>query len=130
MLVALLGAVVTVLVLWLLLVGALLVARPRGVDLAEAKRFGPDLVRLVRALAKDPTLPRSVRRRLGFLIVYLALPIDLVPDIIPVLGYADDVIVAAIVLRSVVRVAGVEAVERHWQGSDVGLGVVHALAGR
>jgi uncharacterized membrane protein YkvA (DUF1232 family) len=35
------------------------------------------------------------------LLAYLALPIDLVPDIIPVVGYADDVIVIGVVLRSV-----------------------------
>ena len=37
------------------------------------------------------------------LLAYLALPIDLVPDVIPVAGYADDVLLVAFVLRSVVR---------------------------
>ena len=52
---------------------------------------------------------------------YLALPIDLMPDFIPVLGYADDVVITALVLRSVVRRAGPDAVIRHWPGTDAGL---------
>ena len=51
------------------------------------------------------------------LMAYLAMPIDLVPDFLPVLGHADDAIVVAVVLRSVVRRAGAAAVERHWPGT-------------
>lgn len=45
--------------------------------------------------------------------VYLAIPIDLVPDFVPVLGYADDAIIVTLVLRSVVRRAGLGAVRHH-----------------
>lgn len=127
------GAVVGGLVLlWALLVLALWVAARREsqrVDLRELLRLVPDLVRLVSRLARDPSLPRGVRVRLGALLVYLALPIDLVPDVIPVVGYADDVVVVALALRSVVRRAGVEPVERHWPGTAVGLDAVLRLAG-
>ncbi len=68
----------------------LVIARPRGGLLREALRLLPDVLRLVRRLATDPTLPRGVRIRLGLLLAYLACPIDLIPDFIPVLGYADD----------------------------------------
>jgi uncharacterized membrane protein YkvA (DUF1232 family) len=127
------GAVVGgVVLLWALLVLVLwLTARreSRRVDLRELLRLVPDLVRLVTRLARDPSLPRGVRVRLVLLLGYLALPIDLVPDVIPVVGYADDVVVVALVLRSVVRRAGVEPVERHWPGTDVGLAAVLRLAG-
>lgn len=117
---------------WLLLVAALAVhARRTGrrVSLAAAVRLLPDVLRLLRRLAADPDLPRSVRVWLWLLLAYVALPIDLVPDVIPVLGYADDVVVIALVLRHVVRRAGPEALDRHWPGTPDGLAVVRSLAG-
>ena len=59
----------------------------------------------------------------------LLLPLDLNPDFIPVVGYADDAIIVAIALRSVVRVAGPEALDKHWPGSPNGLTAVKRLAG-
>ena len=104
-------------------------AHPETVSLRDAVRMLPDLLRLLRRLAADPTLPRGVRLRLVLLLAYLATPIDLVPDVVPVLGYADDVVVVALVLRSVVRRAGPDALRRHWPGSPEGLAVVTRLAG-
>ncbi|OLF15423.1 YkvA family protein [Actinophytocola xanthii] len=125
----LIGVTAALLLTWLVLVLVLLVARPRGGLLREALRVLPDLLRLVRRLAGDTTLPRGVRVRLGFLLAYLAVPIDLIPDIIPVLGYADDAIVVALVLRGVVRRAGLEAVRAHWPGTDDGFATVVRLTG-
>ncbi|WP_211274299.1 YkvA family protein [Streptomyces chattanoogensis] len=108
---------------------ALLLIRPKGALLSEAVRLLPDLVRLLRRLAADKTLPRGVRVRLGLLTVDLALPIDLVPDFLPVIGYADDAIIVAFVLRSVVRLAGIEAVQAHWTGTDDGFAALACLTG-
>lgn len=117
------------LLLWLFALGALALVRPRGNLLAEAIRLLPDLLRLIPRLARDRSLPRGVRVRLWLLLAYLAMPLDLVPDFIPVLGYADDAIVVAAVLRSVVRHAGAEALHRHWPGTEDGLAAVRRLAG-
>lgn len=114
---------------WAALVVALIVARPRGGLLREALRLLPDVLRLLPRLAGDRTLPRSARIALGFLLVYLASPVDLVPDFIPVLGYADDAIIVAAVLRWVVRRAGVQAVQRRWPGTDDGFAVLCRLTG-
>lgn len=97
--------------------------------IAEAARLLPDVVRLVSRLARDGSLPRSVRIRLWLLLAYLASPIDIVPDFVPVIGYADDAIIVALTLRSVVRAAGGEPLQRHWPGSPDGLAVVRRLAG-
>jgi uncharacterized membrane protein YkvA (DUF1232 family) len=117
---------------WLVVVAAFYVVARRTGDpmrLREGVRLLPDVLRLVRRLAADDSLPRGIRWRLGLLLAYLALPIDLVPDFIPVAGYADDVLLVVWVLRSVVRAAGPEALERHWPGTTQGLDVVRRLAG-
>lgn len=125
----LVGVAVSVAVLWVAFIAALALMRPKGMSVGDAKRFVPDMVGLLRGLARDESLPRRVRRRLALLLVYLALPFDLVPDFIPVLGYADDLIVVAWVLRSVVRAAGPAAIDRHWPGSPAELAVVRRLTG-
>ena len=125
----LLGIAAALLLAWLALVIGLVLARPRGGLLREALRLLPDVLRLVRRLATDPTLPRGVRIRLGLLLAYLACPIDLIPDFIPVLGYADDAIIVTAVLRGVVRRAGLDAVRAHWPGTDDGFTAVARLTG-
>lgn len=130
--VTVLSALAGVLLLWLALVVVLGVQQRRtgrGVDWREVARLVPDVVRLVRRLAADPAVPRGTRWSLYALLGYLLLPVDLVPDVVPVLGYADDAVVVAIVLRLAVRRAGVAAVERHWPGTPAGLRSVLALVG-
>jgi len=122
-----LGVAAALVLAWGALVVALVLVRPRGGLLREALRLLPDVLRLVRRLAADQTLPRGVRIRLGLLLAYLALPIDLVPDFIPVLGYADDAIIVSAVLRSVVRRAGLDAVRAHWPGTDDGFAALARL---
>jgi uncharacterized membrane protein YkvA (DUF1232 family) len=101
---------------------------PGAVSMRATLRLLPDLIRLLRQLAADPDLPRGVRIRLILLLMYLLSPIDLVPDFVPVLGYADDVIIVAIALRSVTRRAGPEALQRHWPGTPQGLQAIRQLA--
>ncbi|MEV1167188.1 DUF1232 domain-containing protein [Nonomuraea sp. NPDC049784] len=125
----LIGLAVALLVSWAALIAALAIVRPRGGMLREALRLLPDVLRLVRRLAADPSLPRGVRVRLGLLLAYLAIPIDLIPDFIPVLGYADDAIIVTAVLRSVVRRSGIDAVRRHWPGTDDGFAALCRLTG-
>lgn len=123
------GLAIALVVVWVALVIALVLLRPRGASLREALRILPDVLRLIRRLAADRSQPRGVRIRLALLLAYLALPIDLIPDFIPVLGYADDAIIVVAVLRSVVRRAGIDAVRAHWPGTDEGFTVLIRLAG-
>jgi uncharacterized membrane protein YkvA (DUF1232 family) len=121
---ALIGAVVALAAAWVALMVALVIVRPRGGALREAVRLLPDVLRLVRRLAADKDLPRGVRVRLALLLAYLAFPLDVIPDFIPVLGYADDAIITIAVLRSVIRAAGVDAVRGHWPGTEDGFAVL------
>jgi uncharacterized membrane protein YkvA (DUF1232 family) len=114
---------------YLALLAALLVARPKGNVLREAMRLLPDLLRLLRRLAADSNVPSAARVRLWLLLGYLAMPFDLVPDFVPVLGYADDAILVSLVLRSVVRRAGAPLVRRRWPGTEDGLAALARLTG-
>jgi len=125
----LIGLGIALVLTWIALVIALLIAKPDPARLREALRLLPDLLRLLHRLARDRSLPRGVRIRLGLLLFYLAVPIDLIPDFIPVLGYADDAIVVIAVLRSTVRRAGLTAVRRHWPGTDDGFTALCRLTG-
>jgi uncharacterized membrane protein YkvA (DUF1232 family) len=126
------GMVGGLLLLWLALVVALFLLGRHYEDptrMRDVLRLIPDIVRLLHRLARDPTLPRGVRIRLGALLVYLALPIDLIPDFIPVIGYADDVVIVALALRSVAKASGGAVIDRHWPGTPQGLLAVKQLAG-
>lgn len=125
----LIGVAVGLIIVWAALLIALALARPKDVSVTDALRLLPDTVVLMRRLAADPQQPRGVRVRLLLLLVYLILPIDLVPDFIPFLGYADDAIVVAVALRSVARRAGYGALDKHWPGTPEGLESVRRLAG-
>jgi uncharacterized membrane protein YkvA (DUF1232 family) len=128
----LVAVVCGVLLLWGAVVVALLVAARRSgerVRLVQALRLVPDVVRLLRRLIGDPTVPRGVRVALVALLAYLVSPIDLVPDVIPVVGYLDDAVVVALVLRFVTRRAGADALTRHWPGSPEGLRALRSAVG-
>jgi uncharacterized membrane protein YkvA (DUF1232 family) len=76
----------------------------------------PDCLVLFRRLLSDPRLPRRRKLLLGLAIAYLAMPLDLIPDFIPVAGQLDDAIVVILLLRHLVRGAGSGLVAEHWPG--------------
>lgn len=124
---------------WLVIVGgvaaayllllALLLALGRRTDARAWAGLVPDCVVLARRLLGDERVPRAARAALGVLVAYLLLPIDLVPDVLPVVGQLDDAVVAALVLRVVLRAAGEAAIAEHWPGPPRSLAVVLRLAG-
>jgi uncharacterized membrane protein YkvA (DUF1232 family) len=122
-----LGVVGGLVLVWAALAAVLWLTKPDEYALKEAMRLLPDLIRLIKRLAADPDTPRGVRIRLALLLVYLALPVDLIPDFVPVIGYADDAIIVALVLRSATRRAGPDALARHWPGTPEGLNALKRL---
>lgn len=101
----------------------------RRQDAAAFARFVPDCVLLFARLTRDPRLPRRHRVLLLGVTAYLAMPIDLIPDFIPVAGQLDDVVIVALVLRSFVRGGGEPVVREHWPGPESSLALVLRLAG-
>lgn len=122
------GGLLLVYAVLLLLLRGYTRRHPETVTMKDALRLLPDLLRLLRRLIADNTLGAGVRIRLALLLAYLLSPLDLVPDFVPVIGYADDVIIVALVLRSVIARAGEDALRRHWPGTPDGLQLILKLA--
>lgn len=104
-----------------------LVATGRRSDARAVGGFVPDCLLLVRRLLSDPRVPRQRKLLLWGLLLYLASPVDLVPDFIPVAGQLDDAVFVALVLRLLVR-GGRDLVAEHWPGPDSSRDVVLRLA--
>ena len=91
--------------------------------------FVPDCFVLVRRLVGDPRVPRRRKLLLWLVAAYLACPIDLVPDFIPVAGQLDDAVVVALGLRALLKGSSAELLREHWPGPEASLAVVLRLAG-
>jgi len=72
-----------------------------------------DKLRLAVALAKDHRIPMRARLIPPALVAYLAMPIDIIPDFIPVIGYMDDVIVMVVGVGLLLRLAPRAVLEEH-----------------
>ena len=113
---------------YLLFVLALLGAGRRG-DARAVAGFIPDCLVLLERLLGDERVSRSRKIALALLVAYLAMPIDLVPDFIPVAGQLDDAILVVLVVRMVLRDAGPTLVRNHWPGPESSLRSMLRMAG-
>jgi uncharacterized membrane protein YkvA (DUF1232 family) len=77
----------------------------------------PDVVRLITRLVGDPVLPRAAKIALGAAAVYLLSPVDLIPDFIPLVGWVDDVLLAAVLLDGILNWVDRGLVLKYWPGS-------------
>ena len=115
-----LAAVAIALVVWIGLI-VLLVALGRRALARELATLLPNLTRLFAGLVRDPRVPLRAKVVLGVTALYLAMPIDVVPDFVPIAGSLDDAIIAAFALRFVVRTTSLEIVAEHWPGDPATL---------
>ena len=125
-----LGIVGSLLAVWLLFVAVLWLFRPRDVRLDQLVRIVPDVLRLIRQLIGDRSVPFGVRVAVGGLLLWFLNPIDLIPEFIPVLGPLDDVVVAVIVLRYVRRRLGDDGLRQRWPGTPEGYALLSGVLGR
>ncbi|MGH2578603.1 MAG: YkvA family protein [Actinomycetota bacterium] len=107
-------------VIWAVAV-IVLIALGRRSQARELATLIPNLLVLFRGLLRDPRVPRSAKLWLGFAVVWIASPIDLVPEFIPIAGPLDDAIVAALVLRHLLRRTDRSVLFEHWRGKPATL---------
>jgi uncharacterized membrane protein YkvA (DUF1232 family) len=121
--------VAVVLGVYVLAVMGLLVVG-RTTDARALVGFIPDCIVLFTRLSRDDRVSRGRKLLLVLFIAYLAMPLDLIPDFLPVVGQLDDVLLAAIVLRTLLRGGSRELLAEHWPGPERSLRAMVALAGR
>lgn len=124
----LLIALAVVAAVWLLAVALLVVFGKRS-QARELAAFLPNLVLLFKGLAGDARMPRGSKLLLLVGAVWVASPIDLIPEFIPVAGPLDDAVVAVLILRHILKKAGRDVVAEHWRGDPAVLERLLRLTG-
>ena len=107
---------------------ALLLLSGRRSDARALAGFIPDCLVFVKRLLADPAVPRRRKVALVLLVLYLASPIDLIPDFFPGIGQLDDALAIAIVLRYAFRGGGRELLRERWPGPDSSRALVERAA--
>ncbi|HEY4752660.1 MAG TPA: DUF1232 domain-containing protein [Candidatus Limnocylindrales bacterium] len=125
----LLGVAAVLITLWIACLVVFWVVRPKGVSTGTVIATIPDLLRLLRSLVADPTVPLDVRIVLVGLLAWIISPIDLIPEFIPGLGPIDDIVVAVAALRFVRRRVGLAEMRARWKGSADGFAVIARVVG-
>lgn len=96
---------------------------------ADAALMLPNILKLVSRLMLDSRVPRRAKLTVGFAAAYVVSPIDLIPEVIPVIGWADDVVLMMFALDSLIERAGREVVDEHWDGPGDLLSLVREVVG-
>ncbi len=99
------------------------VITPTGGTAAQMRKLAgdavyllPNLVKLLGRLVRDPRVPRRSKVVIGAALAYLVSPVDLIPEFIPVVGFADDILLVSYAVNHLISVAGEEVVLEHWDG--------------
>jgi uncharacterized membrane protein YkvA (DUF1232 family) len=113
--------------------GAVLVALVVGgrrEEAAAAARLLPDLIVMVKRLLADGRVPRRSKFALWLTLGYLASPLDLVPDFVPVAGQLDDALVVGLALRYALRHCEADLLGELWPGPPASLALLARVVGR
>ena len=108
------------LVVWALAIAALFLLGRRSAA-RELATLVPNLALLFRGLLRDDRVPWSSKVLLWIAVVWVVSPIDLIPEFIPVVGPLDDAVVAALVLRHVIKRTDGDVLREHWRGDPATL---------
>ena len=97
--------------------------------IADAASMVPNIIKLIGRLMLDPRVPRRAKLTLGMAAAYVLSPIDLIPEVIPVIGWADDVLILMFAIDALIDRAGPEIVDQHWDGPGDLLSLVREVVG-
>lgn len=84
----------------------------------------PTYARLVWGLLRDGRTPVGLKALLGAALAYVAMPVDLIPDLMPVIGTADDLTVLLLVLDLFISNAPADLKAEHLARAGAGQAVL------
>lgn len=90
----------------------------------------PRLARMIASLLADRQVPTAAKVALAAVAVYLASPVDLIPDFIPFLGYLDDALLVAVVVDGLLNYLDRSLLLKYWPGGVASLDATAAVARR
>ena len=90
----------------------------------------PRLARMIASLLADRQVPTAAKVALAAVAVYLASPLDLIPDFIPFLGYLDDALLVAVVVDGLLNYLDRSLLLKYWPGGVASLDATAAVAHR
>jgi uncharacterized membrane protein YkvA (DUF1232 family) len=98
--------------------------RPKKKKLRQLLLFVPNLMKLLYDLLKDPRVSQADKAILAGVIMYVIVPIDVIPDFVPFVGMVDDSYLIAISLLRLLNRADRQVVFDHWKG---GIDIKHLV---
>lgn len=87
-------------------------------EMIEYLMIMPDIAALFIRLFKDKRVPVKSKLICGAVIAYFALPIDILPDFIPIIGSVDDFALAFYALDKILCSVPEEVIKENWQGKE------------
>jgi len=76
----------------------------------------PDFFILLTRVLTDKRVPKDKKLIISCIIGYIIMPIDLIPDFIPVVGLIDDLIIAALGINVLLTEIDQKIIFEHWPG--------------
>ena len=122
----LLNALLVTVAIYVIAVLALMLAGRRA-HARELAALLPNLLRLFKGLITDSRVPRGSKVWLIFAAAWIASPIDLLPEFLPIVGPLDDAVVAALVLRHLLKTTDRAIIAEHWHGAPATLETILRL---
>ncbi len=101
------------------------IARRSAGDVAsEAFRVTPNFVKLIWRCMRDRRVPMRAKVTAGAAAGYFVLPVDLIPDFVPVVGQLDDLLMLFLGIHQLIKATPPDVIEELWDGDDDALELV------
>ena len=86
----------------------------KSIKFIKIKKNIKNYIHLAKRLKNDKRIPKISRILLGLAIAYFFIPIDIIPDFIPVIGHLDDAIIISTLLYLAVKFIPEKLYQEHY----------------